>query len=65
VSPNHDLAALPSRLLTPDEAEKRLRARQPWADLWRCRVSDPEPEPPPNDKETAPGKAPEAEDEGR
>ena len=40
VSPNHHVAALPSRLLTLDEAEERRRARQPWADLWRRRVRD-------------------------
>jgi hypothetical protein len=58
VSPDHHVAALPARLLTPDEAEARLRARQPWADLWRViareadadRLDDPDPE---NDDDTA------------
>jgi hypothetical protein len=40
VLPNHHCAAPPARLLTLDEAEERLRARQPWADLWRRHVRD-------------------------
>jgi hypothetical protein len=50
------------RLLHGAEAVAALDHRPSWADLWR-RVSDPEP--PPNDKEMAPGKDPEAEDGDR
>ena len=49
------------RILQGVEAVAALDRRPSWAELWR-HVSDPEP--PPQDKETAPGDAPEAE-EGR
>ena len=52
----------PFRVLHGAEASAALAHRPSWAELWR-RVSDPEP--PPKDKETAPGNAPEAEDGGR
>jgi hypothetical protein len=52
----------PFRVLQGADAIAALALRPSWAALWR-RVSDPEP--PPNDNETAPGNAPEAEDGGR
>jgi len=47
VSPNHHVAALPARLLAPDEAEEQLRARQPWADLWQAIARESDSDAPP------------------